>query len=298
MFWYKWLWLNCRSAQLCINWDAISWRWHGRAPRHPRPHPSFQPIYNHQSNEGVKKKRKRKIKWVKERNKEGRRESARASAPWSLVCWKNEIHFGFDFSWRALVQNPAFVGVTEANNHAPKQRGRGRERWDACPIQMWFSYFAGLLSLVLERERTPLNIRRAGGTRVSTVDSARTRAHLLRFSWISWVAKHANRCKRVSIYGTKMNSLRFAQISFSFLRHLLCCNVEVNVFTLVPLRELSSMHAQGHHPSSHSHDRVSARDRRTLLAFVSVTVCAFAGLPCTQHRAKRGASDGFSLLFD
>lgn len=35
--------------------------------------------------------------------------------------------------------------------------------------------------------------------------------------------------------------------------------MKVNTFTLVPLRELSSMHAQGHHLSSHSHDRVSAR---------------------------------------
>lgn len=35
---------------------------------------------------------------------------------------------------------------------------------------------------------------------------------------------------------------------------------KVNAFTPVPLKEMSSMHAQGHHLSSHSHDdRVSAR---------------------------------------
>lgn len=191
--------------------------------------------------------------------------------------------------------------MTEANSHAPEPRGRGGERWDARPIQMWFSHFAGLLSLVLGRThaleyetswRQPVPLV----ARVSTVRHlllSKTQSTFVAFSSIVWVAKHANRFKRLFIYDTKMHSLRF--IKSLFLPNGTCCVLNWR-YIYWPWCLWRSCH-------------VCTCKRKVIIPhhIVMMGVCAsvsyrqkdaarvctraFAGLTYRPHRSKRGRSD-------
>lgn len=236
--------------------------------------PPFRPSHCHLPTSAEWGDCERKNKWVKERTKQG------AVLHGHAPIGSSRAHFGFDFFLeRTWEKKHAFVGVPKANSHAPESGGRGRKRWATLvdSSRLFSARTPALDRQTLWRHPVPL-----------AYGSVPYRVISIGLASICPQLQTVTRRTRKQVQTGFSISVRSRFHTFT--APVVLRTAKVNAFTPVSLREMSSMHAQGHHLSSHSHDRVSARAFIVRLIYCIWQKCIKSTLfICNSERSEDGS---------